>query len=226
MAPAQESDTSSRRPPPEAHPTTAVQPRRGLSLPRKRRDSPTLVALAAALDVVAPQTRVIGRTFEFTFTLPKPENVGNTTKRKSKRTPKQPHTGSSSPARADGGNSTQKPTKPESDGEAPLQQSLPLGNVAKREASVPQIKPVAIQSRPRARGSVRKPATKAARTPLTVEEKRERGRKRANERRQRQKENGLCVSCPNQPIAGQTRCPECAERHRQSWKPEYRKTRN
>ena len=30
------------------------------------------------------------------------------------------------------------------------------------------------------------------------------------------KENGKCVSCPNQAIEGQTRCEACAEQHRQS----------
>ena len=52
---------------------------------------------------------------------------------------------------------------------------------------------------------------------LTEEEKRERNRKHAAEKRQHQRENGLCMSCPNKPIEGQTRCPECAERHRQHW---------
>ena len=63
----------------------------------------------------------------------------------------------------------------------------------------------------------RNTTTKEAKPRLTEEEKRERRRARTAARRQRQLELGLCVSCSNEPIEGQTRCPECAERHRQHW---------
>ena len=63
----------------------------------------------------------------------------------------------------------------------------------------------------------RNTTTKEAKPRLTEEEERERRRARTAARRQRQLELGLCVSCSNEPIEGQTRCPECAERHRQHW---------
>lgn len=90
-------------------------------------------------------------------------------------------------------------------------------------ASVPPVPTNAGGGRPKTRkaGNPSKPH-------LTEEEKRERDRKRAAERRQHQKENNLCISCPNQPIEGRTRCQECAERHRQywqNWKPKRKSTR-
>ena len=38
----------------------------------------------------------------------------------------------------------------------------------------------------------------------------------AQERRRKAKELGLCKSCPNPAKPGQTRCPTCAEKHRES----------
>ena len=60
-----------------------------------------------------------------------------------------------------------------------------------------------------------KKATKPASPRLTQEQKRERDRVRATDKRQRSKELGLCKHCPAKPIKGQTRCPSCAARHRQ-----------
>ena len=68
---------------------------------------------------------------------------------------RQPRRGAGSPARA-AGNGTRKPAKSGSDSEKPLQQSLPLENVAEREDPVPQVKPVAIRPRPRKRGAINK----------------------------------------------------------------------
>ena len=47
-------------------------------------------------------------------------------------------------------------------------------------------------------------------------ERRERTRLIAKERRLKAKELELCKSCTNSAILGQTRCPTCAEAHRQS----------
>ena len=47
-------------------------------------------------------------------------------------------------------------------------------------------------------------------------ERREYKRIRAREERQRAKELGRCRSCPNPAIPDQTRCPTCADKHRQS----------
>ena len=47
-------------------------------------------------------------------------------------------------------------------------------------------------------------------------ERKEYRRLLAQERRRKAKELGLCKSCPNPAKPGQTRCPTCAERHRES----------
>ena len=47
-------------------------------------------------------------------------------------------------------------------------------------------------------------------------ERREHHRLHAQERRRKAKELGLCKSCPNPAKPGQTRCPTCAEKHRES----------
>ena len=62
----------------------------------------------------------------------------------------------------------------------------------------------------------RKSAIRAPKPKLTEEQKRELRRVRAAEERQRRKELGLCRDCPNCAIAGQTRCADCAEKHRKS----------
>lgn len=51
----------------------------------------------------------------------------------------------------------------------------------------------------------------------TEEQKRERNRARATERRQQRINLGLCVTCSNKPIEGQIRCTECAERNQRYW---------
>ena len=61
-----------------------------------------------------------------------------------------------------------------------------------------------------------KSATKPAKPRLTEEQKRELRRVLAAEDRQRGKELGLCKDCPARAIKGKTRCPKCAEEHRQA----------
>ena len=55
---------------------------------------------------------------------------------------------------------------------------------------------------------------KAKRAQLTPLERKERHRKAAAQRRQNRKEQGLCKDCPNRATPGQTRCIDCAEKHR------------
>ena len=152
------------------------------------------------------QAHTVGGTFEFTFVPPKPANNGGGNPKNRK---------SGAPTRR----SPTTTTNATGNGEIPLQSSFPMGDIAEREADEPRINPMAIRPQPSPRGRVGKPATKAGRTPLTAEQKQEHSRKRATERRQRQKENGLCVGCPNKPIEGQTRCTECAEKHRARLRP-------
>ena len=66
--------------------------------------------------------------------------------------------------------------------------------------------------------------TKTPKVHLTEEQKRERKRALAKENSQQRKELGLCKSCPNQAIEGQTRCPDCAEKHR-AWNLQYSENR-
>ena len=49
---------------------------------------------------------------------------------------------------------------------------------------------------------------------LTPDERKERNRKAVAQRRQNRKEQGLCKDCPNKATLGQTRCADCAEKHR------------
>ena len=55
---------------------------------------------------------------------------------------------------------------------------------------------------------------KPLRPRLTEEQIRDRQRLRAADHFQRRKELGLCRSCPNNASKGQSRCLDCAERHR------------
>ena len=79
---------------------------------------------------------------------------------------------------------------------------------------------------------VSKPATTAAkpkasekpkRVRLTPEERQERGRARAVEKRSKLKEHGLCRDCQQPAIPGQTRCSDCAEKHRKGRGPRQSK---
>ena len=67
-------------------------------------------------------------------------------------------------------------------------------------------------------------STKAPKPSLTQEEKRERRRSSAAEHSQQRKELGLCKSCPSKAIEGQTRCPDCAAKHR-VWLQQYSEKR-
>ena len=78
--------------------------------------------------------------------------------------------------------------------------------------------------RKRKRPTQKKTSTKAPKLHLTEEQKRERKRVLANENSQRRKELGLCKSCPNIAIEGQTRCQDCAEKHR-AWSRQYSENR-
>ena len=49
---------------------------------------------------------------------------------------------------------------------------------------------------------------------LTPLERKERKRTLAAQRRQNRKKQGICIDCPNQAVAGQTRCPDCADKNR------------
>jgi len=84
----------------------------------------------------------------------------------------------------------------------------------------PRVRKASKQTVKKGSGTVkRKNATRAPKPKLTDEQRRELRRVRAAEERQRRKELGLCRDCPNVAVEGQTRCSDCAEKHRQSRKP-------
>ena len=77
-----------------------------------------------------------------------------------------------------------------------------------------RIRKVSKQTTKKRSGTVkRKSATRAAKPKLTNEQNRELRPVRAAEERLRRKELGLCRDCKNLAVEGQTRCPDCAEKH-------------
>ena len=78
-------------------------------------------------------------------------------------------------------------------------------------------KPSSNVSNTKSSGSKKRTAPKEPvpkRTPLTPEARRERTRTRDKEKREIAKSLGICRDCGEPAILGQTRCEQCAERHR------------
>ena len=127
----------------------------------------------------------------FEITVPLPSNKGKSGRRNNVRQPHRKNTAT---------HSTHDP-----------QSSLhvPSGEDTSEIASVPRKPASTSQGHPKTRT-----ATKPKKPRLTEEEKRARNRKRTAESRRNKREKGLCVSCPDKTIEGQTRCPDCAEKHR------------
>ena len=89
-------------------------------------------------------------------------------------------------------------------------------------------KPNSNASNTKSKGSKKRTAPKEPvpkRTPLTPEARRERQRTRHKEKRERAKSLGICRHCGEPAILGQTRCEQCAERHRISCKTYDRRRR-
>ena len=84
---------------------------------------------------------------------------------------------------------------------------------AKRSRKTPA-KPEPAPTPAKADSTKPRKASTPRRARLTPLERKERKRTLAAQRRQNRKEQGLCVDCPNKAVAGQTRCPDCAEKHR------------
>ena len=74
-------------------------------------------------------------------------------------------------------------------------------------------------SKPAATAAKPKASQKPKRVRLTPEERQERARARAAASRSKLKDAGLCKDCRQAATPGQTRCPDCAENHRQSRRP-------
>ena len=73
-----------------------------------------------------------------------------------------------------------------------------------------------VESEPGLASAAKPTVSKKLKKPqLEPEERKEHSRARAAENRKRRKAMGLCKDCPNQAIAGQSRCSSCAEKNRQ-----------
>ena len=89
-------------------------------------------------------------------------------------------------------------------------------------------KPASARARKTSKPSTAQPvkpkaSEKTKRVRLTPEERQERPRARAAEKRRKLKESGLCKDCQQPAIPGQTRCQSCANKHRQSRRPRQSK---
>ena len=148
----------------------------------------------------APRKRAVGGTFEFTFKLPKSANQGNTPHKWAVGTTFEwvfefpMPTNSAYELKPAPKRKTRKPANPKAAPARPRKASKP--------ATVKAAKP--------------KASEKPKRVLLTPEERQERARARAAEKRSELKEQGLCKDCWRPAIPDQTRCPDCAEKHRQA----------
>ena len=88
----------------------------------------------------------------------------------------------------------------------------PKAKTVKSRNALPTFEPAPSATKPSKDGKTKK--LKRAR--LTPEELKERRRQRAAKRRQNRKERGICIDCPNRAVEGQTRCPDCVEKRRNS----------
>ena len=137
-----------------------------------------------------PHPRVEGRTFEFSFPLP-----GNAQAKKKRSRAADPGKNTGSKAR--------KNHREGSAGTTRCPQEL-NGNSTSQEAPSDDAE------------DQRKKFRKYDRARSQTPERMEYRRLLAQERRQKAKELGKCKSCSNPAKPGQTRCPTCAEKHRES----------
>ena len=88
----------------------------------------------------------------------------------------------------------------------------PKSSPVKLHKAPSTLEPASPAMEPNKAGKAKKP--KRAR--LTQEELKEHRRQCAVKRRQKRKERGICIDCPNRAAEGQTRCPDCVEKRRNS----------
>ena len=138
---------------------------------------------------VTPHPRVEGRTFEFSFPLP-----GNAQAKKKRSREADPGKNTGSKAR--------KNHREGNAGTTRCPQEL-NGNSTSQEAPSDDAE------------DQRKKFRKYDRARSQSPERMEYRRLRAQEKRRKAKALGLCRSCSNPAITGQTRCPTCAEKHRE-----------
>ena len=94
----------------------------------------------------------------------------------------------------------------------PHYQAEPTPKPIKPRTYLPSLEPASSTTKPSKDGKTKKPQ----RARLTPEELKERRRQRAVKRHQTRKERGICIDCPNRAVEGQTRCPDCVEKRRNS----------
>lgn len=146
----------------------------------------------AAKHLGVPQTppkRVEGRTFEFVFPLPGAARSAKTVRPSKNTAPK---------TRKDRAAGTSSPAKPDD-------------RVHRQGNNRP------LQETPSAKtNDTRRDRQAYNQARRKTPERKEYNRRYEQERRKRAKELGQCRDCDSPAIPGQTRCPACAEAHRQS----------
>ena len=142
-------------------------------------DRPFGPGQAPVNQTVSPLPRAVGRTFEYTFPLPKPQNAGGGPK-KAKKPPVQ-----------------KPPRKPKV--KKPSTKATPKAPKAERR---PEPTPEEVEAKKQARREYDK---KRDQTP----ERKELQRRVAQARRDEAKRLGLCKDCPNPAVPNRTRCESC-----------------
>ena len=136
------------------------------------------------LQHIGPLPRAIGRTYEYTFPLPKPQNAG--------RWPQ--------PLIEEGAfQQTFELTKPK-----PKKATKP--NLRKPNAENPGVPTKTVEERIESRREYDRARSQ-------TEERKKFDRLYKQKVRQERKAAGLCKTCPNPAIPGQTRCESCRDKH-------------
>ena len=130
--------------------------------------------------------RAVGRTFEFTFTLPKPQNTGGGPQKAKKHPVQKP------------------PRKPKV--KKPSKKATPKAQHPERH---PEPTPAEVEAKKQARREYDQKR-------LQTLKRKELQRRVAQARRDEAKSLGLCKDCPNAAIPDRTRCETCAEKHQAS----------
>ena len=108
----------------------------------------------------------------------------------------------------------------------PAYQPKPGSKRKTKKPANPKVAPTAARktSKPATSQTAKpKASKKPKRVRLTPEERQERARARAAEKRLMLKQSGLCKDCRQPAIPGQNRCSTCAEKHRKSRRPRQSK---
>ena len=139
-------------------------------------------------DGTSPRPRAVGRTFEFTFTLPKPQNAGGGPQ-KAKKPPVQ-----------------KPPSKPKV--KKPSKEANPKAQQTERH---PEPTPAEVEARKENRHEY-------DRNRNNTPERKDLHRRVVQTRRDEAKKLGICKDCPNPTVPNRARCENCTTKHQQTRK--------